>query len=293
MTKKDNPLKATHEGSLVINEAEITAYNLPDGSRVLSRIGLLKAIGRTGKAKGGRKYDQDANLPVFLTAKNLEPFIPKELIEDTRPITFLDLKGNESLGYKAQLLPRICYVFMDAAESGALAANQMHIAEKCKMLVRGFATIGILALVDEATGYQYDRERDELQKILKQYISEELLAWEKRFPDEFYKEIFRLKGWDFTVNGIQQRPGVIGTWTKKLVYQQLPKGVLQELIKRTPKNAEGKLQKRLHQSLTAETGNPHLEKQLVSIITLMNVSDDWKGFLKLFNRKFGQQEFDF
>jgi hypothetical protein len=90
-------------------------------------------------------------------------------------------------------------------------------------LVRAFAKVGIVALVDEATGYQYDREKDALQKILEQYISPELLPWEKRFPDEFYREIFKLKGWDFTVNGINKRPSIIGKWTMKRLVQNKQK----------------------------------------------------------------------
>lgn len=70
--------------------------------------------------------------------------------------------------------------------------------------MRVFARVGITALVDEATGYQYDREKNELQKILKAYIAEDLLPWQKRFPDIYYKELFRLNGWDFTVNGIKK-----------------------------------------------------------------------------------------
>ena len=110
----------------------------------------------------------------------------------------------------------------------------MHIAERSKQLVRGFATIGIIALIDEATGYQYTREKDELQKILKAYISAELLPWQKRFPDVFYKELFRLNGWNFTIQDIKKRPGVIGTWTNRLIYEQLPKGVLEELKAKVP-----------------------------------------------------------
>lgn len=288
--------KATHEGPVHINDIEINSYVLENGERVLSRIGLLKAIGRTGKAKGGRKYDEEFKLPVFLTAKNLKPFISSKLIENSTPVNFTDLHGNKSIGYRAQILADICYVFIDALEDNALLPNQVHIAEQCKILVRGFATTGIIALVDEATGYQYDREHDELQKILKAYISEELLKWQKRFPDEFYKEIFRLNNWgEFTVSGLKahQRPGVIGTWTKRLVYQQLPKGVIQELYNKTPKTQSGKLAKKLHQSLTLDMGQPHLEKQLVSVITLMNISKDWPEFIRFFNKKFGQQEIDF
>src|SRR5215218_10305622 len=98
--------KATHEGTLTIGDATIKAFNLEDGRRVLSRIGVLRAIGRTGKAKGGRKYDQESKIPVFLTAQNLNPFISNELIEDSKPIQFIDSNGVESIGYKAELLPR-------------------------------------------------------------------------------------------------------------------------------------------------------------------------------------------
>lgn len=86
----------------------------------------------------------------------------------------------------------ICDAFLEARKHINLSPRQAIIAEQCEILMRSFAKIGIIALVDEATGYQYDRERDELQKILRSYISEELLPWQKRFPDIFYTELFRL-----------------------------------------------------------------------------------------------------
>jgi len=56
-----------------------------------------------------------------------------------------------------------------------LSPRQKIIADQCEILVRSFAKVGIIALVDEATGYQYEREKAELQVILKTYISEEIL----------------------------------------------------------------------------------------------------------------------
>ncbi|MDO4714018.1 MAG: P63C domain-containing protein [bacterium] len=94
----------------------------------------------------------------------------------------------------------ICDAFLEARKHIHLSPRQQIIADQCEILIRAFARVGIVALVDEATGYQYDREKDALQKILKEYISEELLPRQKRFPDVFYKELFRLNGWDFTVN---------------------------------------------------------------------------------------------
>jgi hypothetical protein len=286
-------LKATHEGIIDINGFRIKSYNLESGERVLSRIDFLRALGRTGKAKGGRTYDEEKGLPVFLTANNLQEFIGLDLIRDSNSIIFKDLKGAKSIGYKAELLPSVCYVFIDANESKKLLKNQLHIAERCKILVRGFATIGIIALVDEATGYQYDRNRDELQTILKKYINSELLKWQKRFPDSFYVEMFRLRGWDYNVKNILKRPGVIGTWTNNLIYKQLPYGVLEELKNKTPKDDKGHRKHRYHQLLTEDIGNPHLTNQITAVVTLMRASANWRNFERLFARAFGQQEIDF
>src|SRR5689334_16962477 len=138
----ETKLKATHEGDLRIGEVTIHAYNLPDKTRVLSRIGFLKALGRTGKAKGGRKYDDEFKTPIFLSAHNLKPFISNELLENSKPVHFVDPNGVESIGYRAELLPSVCYVFLDAKEAGVLKSNQEHIADKAKILTRAFATVG-------------------------------------------------------------------------------------------------------------------------------------------------------
>lgn len=294
--------KATYQGTVDIADFKIRCYNLDTGERVLSREGFLRALGRTGNPK----YKEEVNTgednqlfqtPVFLRANNLKPFISNDLITSSQPIVFETEGGKMAYGYKAELLPQVCYVYVDAEKASALTPKQMIVAEKCHLLIRGFATVGIIALVDEATGYQYQREKDELQKILKAYISEELLPWQKKFPDAFYKELFRLNGWDFTVNGIKKRPGVIGTWTNKLVYDQLPPGVLKELKSKTPKSSAGNYTARFFQSLTPDTGNPHLTSQIQQVITLFQLSDTmehmWSQFNKLKARQLGQIEIPF
>lgn len=286
-------LKATHEGKIQIGEIELPCAVLEDGTRVISKSAVFKAFGRS---KRGRNIGEVRvpNVPAFLDANNVQPFVGEDLRGVLNQIDYIEKNGKtQSSGYSALILPMMCKVYLDARQAKVLKTQQLPLARASEILLIGLSNIGIIALVDEATGYQYEREKDELQTILKAYIAAELLPWQKRFPDEFYKEIFRLNGWNFTVNGIKQRPGVIGTWTKKLIYQQLPKGVLQELYNKTPKTNTGKLAAKLHQSLTSEIGNPHLEKQLISVITLMNISKDWKEFLRFFNKKFGQQELDF
>jgi hypothetical protein len=223
-------------------------------------------------------------MPVFLTANNINPFIPEELSENSDPVLF-KYKNTQYIGYRAELLPQVCGVFIDADEAGVLNKMQIPIAKKCKILLRGFATVGIIALIDEATGYQYDRDRDELNKILEAYISKELMPWTRRFPEEFYREIFRLHGWEYNPMTVK-RPGYVGKLTNSLVYEKLPNGVLSELKKRNPKDEKGRRKYQHHRLLTIDIGNPHLEKQLVAVTTLLKVAPNWPSFKRNFARAF-------
>lgn len=174
----------------------------------------------------------------------------------------------------------LCKAYVDAKHEGVLKKDsQIAMADKLYAIMTAFAKTGLVAVIDEVTGYQYEREKDELQKLLSAYISEELLPWAKRFPDEFYKQMFRLKGW--TYNG-KNRPQYVGKLTNQYIYDQLPDGVLEELKQKTPKS------KRLHQSLTEQVGVPHLDKQLQQTIALMKASDTWEEFEHLFNKAMGK-----
>lgn len=292
-------LKSKYSGDLDLNGIRISCAVLEDGTRVLVNRSLANAFG----IKGGGAYWQKKKkkkgtlLPEYLSAKYLKPYIGEEMmIKLSNPIPYINNAGIETEGIPADLMADICDIYIKAGEKGALSDNQ-HIAENAYKILMSFSKVGIIALVDEATGYQYDRERDELQKILKLYISEELLHWQKRFPDSYYKELFRLNGWEFTIHGIKKRPGVIGTWTNRLIYEQLPKGVLEELKAKTPKNEAGRYSAKLHQSLTIDVGEPHLTQQLNQIITLFRLSDNmehmWQQFSKLQMRQSGQLELPF
>ena len=153
--------------------------------------------------------------------------------------------------------------------------------------MRSLAKVGIVALIDEATGYQYDRDRTELQRILEAYIAQEFLPWAKRFPDEFYIEMFRLRGWDY--HGRAKSP-LVGKLTNELIYERLPDGVLEELRTKNPKSSEGHRLKRHHQFLTTDTGVPHLDKHITSVIVLMKACDNWAQFERLFKKSFGLDE---
>lgn len=279
----DKVHNATHEGELRIGENVLNCYVLEDGTRVISRNAIFRAFGRTHR---GRKKDETRvlNMPAFIDANNLQPFISKELMDGLKPIRFHDLNGKLITGYPAIIIPLLCDVYLEARQKEALKKAQEPLAKASEILLRSLSKVGIIALVDEATNYQYEREKDALQIVLQAFISKELLKWQKLFPDMFYYEIFRLNGWEYTVNGIKKRPGVIGTWTKELIYNQLPKGVLDELIQKTPKSESGNYTARFFQSLTPDIGHPALTAQIYKVIGIMNISKNWDQFKSNFNR---------
>lgn len=272
--------RATHLGQLKIGNIDCAV--LEDKTRVLTRATFVKAIGRTGKAKGGRAYDDEFKLPVFLTAKNLEPFISNDLLENSKPMIY-KYKKQQFIGYKAILLPQVCGVFIDADEAGVLTAAQKPIAKQCRILLRGFATVGIIALVDEATGFDKDKARDEYAKILEAFVAKELQPYIKTFQYDYYEQLFRLRGLKFPENGVK-RPQYFGHLTNDIIYRRLAPGVWKELKEQTEKNEKGKLKHKLFQKLTPDIGHPKLRDLLASVITIMKLSDQWDDFKNKLNR---------
>ncbi len=286
-------LKATHDGVLNIDGTELNVAVLEDGTRVITHSAVFRALGR--EARGNARL---IGIPAFMDAKNLQPLVRGDLLAKINKIEYLSINDKITSGYDATILPLVCDLYLKARESGIIKQkSQLETAQKAEILVRSLAKIGITALVDEATGYQDEREKDELQKILKAYISEELLPWQKKFPDEFYRELFRLNGWEYNLHGIKKRPGVIGTWTNKLIYDELPPTVTEELKNKVPVSSGGNKTVRMHQFLTEDIGDPHLKSQLDQILTLFRLSDNmegmWHNFEKLKDRKRGQFELPF
>jgi hypothetical protein len=276
---------ATHEGVLIIGDMPIECAVLDDDdkTRVLSQGTVLGALGRATTM--GRR-DATEGRPPFLSAANLQPFIARELMALYEPVRYSHVGSKtRSVGYKAEILPMVCEVYLDARNAGVLTKNQADAARAAEVLIRGLARVGIIALVDEATGYQEVRARRELERILELYVEEQFRPWVRRFPDDFFREIYRLNGWEFKPGQTKRTPQV-GKIIKHYVYEQLPPGVLAELERLNPRNERGNRPRKHHQHLTATTGNPHLDKQIDAVITLMKVSRSRAEFEDLFDRRF-------
>lgn len=272
--------RATHGGPdkpLKLGGAELVCYVLEDGTRLITQEGFLTALGRAKKAKGGHGATELGvdQLPSFLSANNLKPFISAGLAESTTPVVFRTPSGVRAFGYRAELLPKVCNVYLLARDAGKVLASQANMVRAADILMRGLAEVGIIALVDEATGYQKDRAKDALASILEAFVAKELQPYVKTFPPEYYEGLFRLRGLQYPPERASYRPQYFGTLTNDIVYKRIAPGILKELKKEA---ARGEKRARLHQRLTVDYGHPKLREHLASVTTIMKLSTDYDDF---------------
>ena len=263
--------RATHGGVMQVGDIAIPCYVLETGTRVISHRGLQKSLGLavTGGASKTAHFMGQFELKVA-DGKDLTARL-------SNPIRFTPPFGRSGFGYEATVLADICEVVLAARQAGVtVGRNADRLAAQCEILLRGFARVGIIALVDEATGYQYDRARDELHRILERYVSKELARWEKTFDADFYKHMHRLKGWAFDPSG--KRSHAVARLTVDLTYDRIHPDLLAEL--KHVREEKGRPSHKLHRWLTTgdQGGHPRLKQHLEGIGALMKVADNWEQF---------------
>jgi hypothetical protein len=283
--------RAEYLGELKIGEMALPCSVLSDGTRILTQSDFMAGMGMyysgwvsKNRSKNRSPDERAADVPLFLAFKSLKPYMDKYL-GDLQSITvsYRTERGAVAKGIKAEIIPKICEVWLDADENKALGVRQRKIAHKAKILMRALAHTGIIALVDEVTGYQNVRTKDALTKILEAFVAKELQPYVPTFPTEFYQEMFRLRGLDYPKDSVK-RPRYFGSLTNDIVYKRLAPGVLEELKRVTPKLDTGRHGNKLFQRLTTNKGYPKLREHLGAVVTMMQLSGDWHDFLAKLDR---------
>lgn len=267
------PLRVIKSGDLDIGGIKIPCAVLNNGKRVVFQrdiVGLL-----TGNKKGG--------LSRYLGANNLQPYLPEKFRGKTieEAVFSFPYGGNLAQGFEGIDLIEICDMYLKARQAGVLLDSQENLALQSEIITRAFAKVGIIAAIDEATGYQ--KEKDEYQKLLAQYIAEELQPWIKTFSESFYFQIYRLKGWPWSRRSDEKKnhPWEVAKITNRIVYEKLPSGILDKLRELNPKNDKGNRKHKNFQFLTPNAGYVHLVKHLGHIEAIMERHSDGEWFKAL------------
>ena len=247
--------KAKWLGALTIGEAELPVFVLDNGLRVVSRTGATGIL--TDKKGGG-------NLESYLRVEALARYIPPDLPGLLVEFQLEEVVNKTVQGFSAETFIEICRAYVRALSDGALDTDrQREIAIKASMFLASCAKVGLIALIDEATGYQYDRAADALRVKLKAFLAEEMRDWEKTFPDDLWVEFGRLTNWKGTVT---HRPKYWGHLVTELVYTYLDADVCRWLKENKPQPQKGR---NWHQWLSDQYG---LRKLVQHIYTLIGVA---------------------
>jgi hypothetical protein len=263
---------AKWRGKIDLGGDELDVYVLDTGQRLLSIRGAIKSI--SGADSG--------NLGNYLGVSALKPFINNDLI--LGELLEFSIPGTQFLGrgMTTEHFEMICRGYVQALYQGAqLTDRQRQIAIKCAVLTAGLTRTGLDALIDEVTGYQYERAEDALQVKLRLFIAEELRAWEKTFPDELWEEFGRLTNWGGPLNS---RPKYWGQLVIELIYDTLDADVAKYLRENRP--APGV---KWHQNLTENLGVRQLVSRCYEIVGLAKSCDTMSELKKKVSHHYGKQ----
>jgi hypothetical protein len=274
------PQKVWGKGPLKIMDIELDCYILEDGTPVLNKGKMMKAIGR--QWKGSSRTD----MPNFVGAVNLQPFIRPELDEALKGVEFYEGARLIS-GYHSDTLALVCNVYLEARQAGVLTKSQLPIAHMCEVLVMSFARVGIRALIYEQLGFEKFKHPEAFRMLIESYLTDEIRKWSKEFPDELFFQMDRIYGNEKTTS--RNRPLYYAKFVRKYIYEPIEKGViLKKLDEKTPKDSKGRKTKRLFQSASEEVGLPAIRSQIWQTVGVLKTSPSKRTFEANFARLMGQ-----
>jgi hypothetical protein len=258
-------------GNLKIGDLELECHVLSDHRRVLTQREVVRVL------SGGR---ESGNLQRYLERNPLTHGKYESL-----PTIHFALPGSRlvATGYEATLLVEICDQYLRAREQGLLKSSQLKLAVQAEIVMRACAKVGIIALIDEATGFQKIREKRALQLKLQAFIAEDIQDWARMFPEEFWLELARLEGIRYAP---RSRPLRWGKYVMMFVYDAIDKDVGNELRK---KNPNPHFLQNHHQWLQ-KFGRDQVHDQIQRVVTIMKLCDDMDEFRKKFARVFKKTE---
>lgn len=268
---------------LRLGSIEIPCYVLNNGMRVISGRGMQRAVGYESKSgQWMTAFARLDGLSGYLCAGGngvLDALMS--------PVKFKrnNAGGSQSdtNGFEATLLIDICSAILDANRAGEF--DELAMVRNADTIIRAVAKVGIIALVDEATGYNREKARakDELQKFLASFINQEAAKWVKTFDDTFFEDIYRMRGWTWA--NVSAKPSYVGKIINDTVYERIAPMVYEELRRLNPKDGAGNRRYKFHQFLTSEVGRPKLREHLSVLHTLAVVADyDWGRFMAMLDK---------
>ncbi len=281
LDRADDIPHAIARGDLTVGEDDgapaIACYVLSDGRRVISRTSALGAIASSSDHTVG------GDLQSYV--KHIERFMRVKLEDELIEFRLDNVTHKRVAGVTAECFLDVCRAYVRARDTdGGLTTDRQHeIAIKANAFLSACANVGLIALIDEATGYQYMRAEDALRVKLRAYLEEEMRPWEKTFPDELWIEFGRLTGWK---GSVQHRPKYWGKLVNELVYEYLDPDVYEWLRANAPPPRHGQ---NYHQWLSANYGLRKLIEHIWMLVGMASACTNMTELRTRMAERYGKQ----
>jgi len=265
--------RATFSGTLEVGDASLSCYVLEDGRRIFSSRGIIESLG----------YKVNANANEIFNNRTLQPYLLAHgnPYDEAYLTDFVTDRGTKAKGLDVEKFMDICHAYSEALESGELEGRNDVAARHANAIIRATSKIGIIALVDEATGYQYARAEDALQFKLKLYLADEMRAWEKTFPDELWRQFAKLT--NFSGEIIKNRPLYWGYLVMEYIYRCLDPEVADYLKHNKPPARKGS---NYHQWFNDDFGYKKLNEHINQVIGMARACETMEEFKKKMDYEF-------
>ncbi len=260
-------LRADFSGTLEFGGLSLPCYVLEDGRRVFSIRGMLDSLG----------FEPSSNPDGVFHAKTIQPYMMSQgdPYNVGNIVEFQPPAGAPAKGFDVEKFMDICHAYSEAFDGGVLSGRNELAALHANAIIRACSKVGIIALVDEATGYQYARPDDALQFKLKLYLAEEMKEWEKTFPDELWRQFAKLT--NFSGEVIKNRPRYWGKLVMDYIYRCLDEDVAKYIKDNKPQPQKGR---NYHQWFNEDYGYKKLMEHINQVIGFAKACDTMEEFKK-------------
>lgn len=276
--------KAARDGILRIGDVGLDCFVLEDRRRLFHKRGIAKALGM--KSGGGNVLMRTLN------RKGLGSVIPDKVREKfDNPIIFKPLKGGDPAhGFEATALIELCDAIWEARKQGKLRSQQEFLGVQAEIIIRASAKVGIIALIDEATGYILDKRREEYRELFREFLREEFRTWKQEFPDEFFEMIYRLYNLKRTPG--TRHPQFFGHFIRRYIYAPLANSngaILEMLDEKNPVvYTNGGRRYKMFQYLSDVIGVEAFRRHLWKTVGIGSAARTKEGFDRAFTMAFPQ-----
>lgn len=253
----------TNIGKIILSDTlEIECYVLENGSRVITKQGIQKTLGISNKNNNGFSLeDIILSSEVKKSQEKFEYFLP---IKKALQNNFKSTSQQNTRFYDVEVLITICSHINRMKLLGFLPDELDWLHVTSEKIRDAFSKLGIIAFVDDATGYTKFRKQNEYVEKLKLLLSEDAGEWEKCFTTDFY-EIF----WKFWGN----RKKFDGSKKQQFFRALMEKYVYTPLAKKTGIDNDASNSKNCADLVFGNIGKATLKTYLEKLTLIGRMSD--------------------